>query len=145
MPKRPIGTGVLKMRDKIPKSSLKCFEVELQVATVEGLSPDVAYTDGVIKTKLAGLTPIGKPNTLQRKGLESTPQWSFGVGPDYERPVSGDLAPFLGASLNYQSDPHAGYNLSDKYFVSNTNYLDDFTHPLTGKSRTYGVSVGFHI
>jgi outer membrane receptor protein involved in Fe transport len=34
-----------------------------------------------------------------------------------------------------------GRNLTDEYYVTNANYLGDFTYRLTGRPRTYGVSV----
>ena len=92
--------GLIPALANIPKSRVEGAELELNAAPVAGLrlNAGLTYLDAVI-TKYTGVNAGGVAANFAGTSIPFTPKWQFVASADYDLPVSGNIRPFVGATL----------------------------------------------
>ncbi len=96
--------GILDVLQNIPKSTIKGIELEIQARPVNGLNMNLAatYVDAEIKD-FVGINASGLSADFSGADVPFTPKYQISANIDYEQPVTGDLAVFVGTGINYRS------------------------------------------
>jgi outer membrane receptor protein involved in Fe transport len=92
--------GLISVLDNIPKSRVRGAELELTAAPVEGLhiSGGLTYLDAKI-TNYIGINAGGAQDDFAGTSMPFTSKWQYNLNADYTVPTSGNVRPFVGATL----------------------------------------------
>ena len=98
-----VGTGTALAN--IPKSQVKGAELEVTAVPFEGLhlSSGLTYLDATI-TDYIGINRAGVEANFAGTPMPYTPKWQYVLSADYDIPFTGNIRPFIGASLTGRTD-----------------------------------------
>jgi outer membrane receptor protein involved in Fe transport len=134
--------GALEALVNVPKSRVAGAEVDLTWHPVREVRLNVGgtYTDSKIRAGFANFTPLGQAGNFDGEALPLTPKWQTNASVDIERPLSGELNAFAGATLTYQSKSNTSLgNLA--LFELNAHTVLDLRVGLSSSGDRWRVSV----
>ncbi len=116
--------GLLDALVNVPKSELRGVELEVQYRPVQGLNLSIAgsYIDSEIK-QYTNFNATNTPTDFAGSPIPYTPKYQVNAAIDY-RWETGDVRPFVGASLSYKSSQLANIGGS-RGFVPPVNFRSD--------------------
>jgi outer membrane receptor protein involved in Fe transport len=97
--------GTVNALDNIPRSEVKGAELEVMVAPMAGLrfAAGVTYLDAKI-TKYVGINAATILADFAGTPIPFTAKWQYVLSADYDLPTSGQIRPFIGATLTGRTD-----------------------------------------
>ena len=97
--------GNLQALANIPKSEVKGAELEVTAVPIEGLhlSSGITYLDATI-TDYIGINAAAVEASFAGTPIPFTPKWQYVLNADYDIPFTGNVQPFVGASLTGRTD-----------------------------------------
>ena len=96
--------GILDILQNIPKSSVKGFEIEMNIRPTRGfvINNTLTYLDATIK-RFSGINAAGVAANFAGASVPYTPKFQVGTNFDYDFPLTSTLKGFVGSSLNFRS------------------------------------------
>jgi len=96
--------GILDTLQNIPKSTVKGFEIEMNIRPTRGLTINNTFTylDAKID-EFTGINSGGITANFEGENVPYTPKYQIGSNIDYDFPISESLNGFVGTSVNYRS------------------------------------------